>query len=373
MQEAIISSSEAGSIITSTTKWKLPADYEPHDRAMTTKRAKLSFDDSTSDDEEETLVDSSDSISTPDDSFVGQYIEHEVEVLKIFGTEKQDRSKALEDLMDGMVFFNHFVRTETTIRPSLLMKAWNRSAALMMKPRAAGVDFAIPVIINRNVKDEFGPLFGPWTDQQEKLADVVIAYLLIQTKLRATTCPSMVRDALTTCIPMTRKLRPRDPIPTFTKHNPSNYYVSLLMELDIEDERRVHLMNVVDYEGLQKKIAKIAEKEEKLRKSEVNTVSPRKIKEMEKELEDEKKDLDCEMFWLPIREKQLPIVAYGLTQYTYKCLESRPNVTQMLHQLAQPDLNPLRGLTPQEAAALRAGRHLMIHPDWEYSARRMSA
>ena len=128
-------------------------------------------------------------------------------------------------------------------------------------------------------------------------------------------------------------------------------------------------MNVIDYAGLNEKREAITKKEkavEQHQKDMQNESKSKKLKEMEKELQKLKEGYEIELFWLPIREKQLSFVAC-LTQYTYKCLENRPNVTRMLHELSQPYLSSLRGLSPNLAAALSAGRHIMIHPDREYS------
>ena len=206
------------------------------------------------------------------------------------------------------------------------------------------------------------------------MADGIIAYILIQTKNRATAYPSDVREALSKCIPITKKPRSHDPLPNFAKHNPINAYVSILMEFGLEKhgEKPVQLMNVIDYVGLKKKREIITKKEETVEETRKNPGKSEKLKNLEQELQKLKTDYDIELSWLPIREKQLPIVAYGLTEDTYKCLENRPNVTRMLHQLAQPYLNSLRGLPSNRSAALRAGRHIMINPDREYNFSRSS-
>ena len=213
---------------------------------------------------------------------------------------------------------------------------------------------------------DLGLFIGSWSDKEEELADSIITYILIQTKSRTDACPSDVRNALTRCIPITRKPKPHDPLPNFTKGNPKNPYISILMKFGFErqGEKRIQLTNVINYAGLKGKEDAITKEEkvvERLRKDTQNESQSKRLKEMEKELQQLKDDNEIELFWLPIREK-LSIVAYGLTQDTYKCLENRPNVTRMLHELAQPYLNSLSGLSPNRATALRAGRYIMIHP-----------
>jgi hypothetical protein len=373
-QEHEIAVSTTDPIFSASGKRTLSTNDEPDTKRKTKKLAKMFFDDSTSDDEE-LAVNSSDGVPIPDDSFVDKFLEPDAKQLKVFGPETPPSvtSNTLKGLLHGQVFFNHFIRTETVLRPSLLMKAWNRGAGVMTRTGATGVDFVIPVVMSGKFKDdEFGPFIGAWSDEQEKSADGAIFYILIQTKSRKDAYPSDVRKALINCIPITMKHRPHDPLPNFTKHNPKNAYISILMEFGLErqGEKRVQLMKVIDYAGLKEKQEAITKKEkavEQHRKDMENESQSKKLKEMEKELQKLKEDYEIELFWLPIREKRLSIVAYGLTRYTYKCLENRPNVTRMLHELAQPYLNSLRGLAPNRAAALRAGRHIMIHPDREYS------
>jgi hypothetical protein len=146
-------------------KRERPTDDEPSLR--TKKIAKMTFDDSTSDDKDEIRIDDSDGIPTPDDSFI-DYIDRESELFQVFGREKQkqQRSSSLTGLLHGLVFFNHFIKTETTLRPSLLLKAWNREAAIMTKPGAVGVDFVIPVVMSAN-GGPFGPFIGPWSESRK--------------------------------------------------------------------------------------------------------------------------------------------------------------------------------------------------------------
>ena len=372
-QEREISASAADIIFSASGKRILPTDDEAQITRKTKKLAKMSFDDSTSDDEEEVVIDNSDGQPATDNSFVDQFIKPEAEQFKIFGrkTPTPARENALKGLLHGQVFFNHFIRTETILRPSLLLKAWNRGAGIMTRNGATGVDFVIPVVMRGKLRGDLGPFIGSWSDKQEELAEGIIAYILIQTKSRTDVSPSDVRKALTRCIPITRKHKPYDPLPNFTKHNPTNPYISILMEFGLErrGEKRVQLMNVIDYAGLDEREEEITEKEKVVERLWKDESQSKKLEEAKKELQRLKDDREIELFWLPIREKQLSIVAYGLTQDTYKCLENRPNATRMLYELAQPYLNSLRGLSPNRAAALRAGRHVMIHPDREYCSR----
>ena len=93
----------------------------------------------------------------------------------------------------------------------------------MTKSQTWGFDFVIPVIIKdvtEDVMKSFGPLFGEWTEEQEKAADAVIAYILIQTKNRLKA--DAAKWSISECIPDKNN---------FDYHNPSNPFVSILMEL----------------------------------------------------------------------------------------------------------------------------------------------
>lgn len=300
------------------------------------------------------------------------HISKESERFEICGPKMRTLSNSLKDLLHGLVFFNHFIRTETTLRPSLLLKAWNRGAAIMTKPGTVGIDFIIPVVIPGN-GGSFGPFIGPWSEEQEAAADSTTAYILIQTKNRLDACQSDSVKALQKCIPITKKSRPRNPTPNFIKHTPKHCYISIVMELGTarKDEHQVQMMNTIDYAALDAMRKRIISKEKDVNTKRDNAKSPKQEKErkqLEERLENDKNEYDIEFSRLSNREKQLPLVAYGLSEDTYKCLENRPNVTRMLHQLSRPYLNPLRGLSSSHAAALRAGRHVMINPDREYSA-----
>ena len=85
----------------------------------------------------------------------------------------------MKSRLHGHVFFNHFIRTETILRPSILMRAWNRGVAIMTRMGILGVDFVIPVMMNGKTGGKFGPFIGPWSDEQEEAADSVIWYTLI--------------------------------------------------------------------------------------------------------------------------------------------------------------------------------------------------
>jgi len=276
------------------------------------KRLKQDFDDESSGDEEEVAVHNADQVPSPDNPSSISYIVQQARTAKIT-IAQEDHEEELKTLLSGKVFFNHFVALDTKLRPSILLKAWNRGAAIMTKAHTEGIDFVIPVVVKdvpKEVLESFGPLFGEWTEEQEKAADTVITCILIQTQnhLKA----DAAKWALSECIPDKNK---------FDYYNPSNPFVSILMELGLGDSNGVQVVN------------------------------PHTGKD--------------------IHRKQLPIVAYGLTARTYKCLDGCENVERMLKLLQEMDRNPLRGLKdqPEVAAALRDCLPLKCHPgreDWIY-------
>ena len=159
-----------------------------------------------------------------------------------------------------------------------------------------GIDFVIHVVVKdvpKEVLESFGPLFGEWTEEQEKAADTVITCILIQTQnhLKA----DAAKWALSECIPDKNK---------FDYYNPSNPFVSILMELGLGDSNGVQVVN------------------------------PHTGKD--------------------IHRKQLPIVAYGLTARTYKCLDGCENVERMLKLLITRDgPQPLKGFEESTRSCCR--------------------
>jgi hypothetical protein len=94
---------------------------------------------------------------------------------------------SIETILDGRVFFNHWVVLEyPQIRPSTIVKAWNRCAALVAKDGVRGVDFLIPVLLNEESIPEADrkqfeelQLFGrPWTIDNERFAERFVSYIL---------------------------------------------------------------------------------------------------------------------------------------------------------------------------------------------------
>ena len=366
-------------------KRKLP-DGGSDQLRKTKKVQSVNWDDLTSDGDEEISEPDRKTDSIPDG--FEEYLASEMLLKGIFGrdsNEKARKSHLHTILEEGYVFFNHFIWAETTIRPSTLVKAWNRCAAIMTKVGAVGIDSIIPVIIpNRLIKgSELGPMFGAWSDKQEQIADAVLAYILIQTKNRIDLSPGGVKACLMNCIPITSQDQ-NHPIPNFMMHKPSNPFVSILMELGCvrEGESRVQIINTVDYSAFQTREVELEKlmSDFKNQQAELNAdmlqqtshqdqspmVAPKKSKKLvtAETIKKAERILENERDRLRIRERQLPMVAYGLDAGTYKCLEGRGSVVRLLNELLDDKRNPVRGLKdkPVLAALIRMGHHVAMNP-----------
>lgn len=115
------------------------------------------------------------------------------------------------------------------------------------------------------------------------MADGALEYILIQTKNRATEYPSDIQEAVSKYIPITKKLKPHDALPNFAKYNPTNAYISILIEFGIEkhSEKSVQLTNVI---GLKKKREMIYKKKETVKETRKNLAQSEKLKNLEQEL-----------------------------------------------------------------------------------------
>ena len=48
-------------------------------------------------------------------------------------TALENAQEKVKKIANGFVFFNHFICLKTKLRPSILLKTWNREAAIMTK------------------------------------------------------------------------------------------------------------------------------------------------------------------------------------------------------------------------------------------------
>jgi hypothetical protein len=86
----------------------------------------------------------------------------------------------LNRLLDGHVFFNHFLRMEEKLIISLLVQGLNRGAAFMCKTDTSLIDHVIPVILanTRASPPRFGLLYDKWDATQIEEAQQNIACIV---------------------------------------------------------------------------------------------------------------------------------------------------------------------------------------------------
>jgi hypothetical protein len=198
---------------------------------------------------------------------------------------------ALRRLENGMVFFNHFITTDGTLTPALLIQAWNRGAAVVTQPGTKGIDFIIPVILpkdNPEGGEEFGPLFGEWTPEQNKTAASQLSYICIDAKNVAAMSAGPTMAALDKCRPMPNNIQ---------QHVPENRFLSLVLSFGPKSARANH----------------------------VDIISP-----TQRELNSKK----------PL---QIKIVARDISHETYPFLREKPALCRLLGQLVHNRLDPSEG------------------------------
>ena len=88
----------------------------------------------------------------------------------------------LDRFMFGHVFFTHFIRVECTVSMAMLVRAWNRGAAIMCKAYNPRFDHIIPVMLEGAESRGFGRLYDPWNEEQLAEARRSMTYILIDSK-----------------------------------------------------------------------------------------------------------------------------------------------------------------------------------------------
>jgi hypothetical protein len=289
------------------------------------------------------LLPAEDKHPTPDASFVSQCL---LPSLKNASTRDEDtkhlKSIKVDTLLEGTVFFNHWIRTDQTLRPSVLVKAWNRCAALMCKEGATGIDFVIPVMMrSSHLQPEatsLGKCTGPkWTTEQERASSRLISYILIQTKNRKSTSSPMRMSAMIDCVPLGKTLNAK---PNFLDHNPQNPFISVLFEFRAKKPRKRESVEILwTRAAISQKVNghKVALDKAK---AGVATSDRARIKK-EQAIERAEKDLHASTAHYNLAKFQVPLVAYGLDESAFKCLETRPLLKAKLNDLLIMTTEPL--------------------------------
>jgi hypothetical protein len=219
--------------------------------------------------------------------------------------------EALEDLnvlKNGTVFVTHFVAITTKLRPSILVKAWNRGAGIMTKANTEGIDFVIPVMLDRECEG-FGPLYGPWTVEQELAASRAVGYILIDAKNDASLSDNDITNQAMKCVPSGANIR---------FHEPMNPFITIIASYGSSDPKMPVKL---------------------VRDATIDT-----------------------------QPTQFAFNAQGLSGATFKCLEDRPNLTRILKTILEMDRNPLRGSGRDYEGVRKTTREfhpLALHPGRE--------
>jgi hypothetical protein len=307
--------------------------------------------------ESDTTEEIDDHVPVESDSFTDRFLRPKLESQMEHTWNKEE----IDDFLGGIIFFNHWIRTEEVIRPSVLVKAWNRNAALMCKELATGIDFVIPVM--RKWRPEFEAVQhrlgrctqGKWDDDQQAAASEVISYILIQTKNRAESKPSMQLKDMMTAIPLCSK--DFNTHPNFADHEPRHPFLSILFDFGkppgekppiemlwtVSERKKQHEAAVRNVVALRNPTRNVSMKVEDFQKAEKS----------EKAAETLLNTAKC----------QIPIVSIGLDSQAFKCLETRPRLTYKLNQLLTVCVDPLDKLSGVLKTVLLESRPCIVGED----------
>lgn len=299
---------------------------------------------------------SDDTVPLADSAFVDEFLlpslKPSEDTKHVSGPEKL---KQITRLLDSTIFFNHWIRTDEVVRPSLLVKAWNRNAAIMCQTGATGIDFVIPIMMSRSNLTVDASNLGKctsstWTEDQQAAASNVISYLLIRSKNRkASTNPERVDDMIDV-VPIDRDLGKH---PNFVDHEPKNFYLSVLLDFRVKPVRRESAEMLWTRATLEARHKTALEKVAAVKKSERAAGKELATSEPLAKAEQAAKILGKRV---KIAERQIPLVSFGLDGSSFKCLETRPHLTAKLNELLTATVDPLMVLEGPVRAELLEGR-----------------
>ena len=273
--------------------------------------------------------------------------------------------------LNGYVFFNHFIRAEATLEPSLLVKAWNRNAAIMCQEGATGADYVIPVFMDGSEgtgeATNLGKCTSAWTMRQEETASKNLTYIIIQTKARQNSTGPLRTKAIKDCMPLDKTLSLH---PNFINHTPQNPFLSILLELGCNAPRgtksvqihwiRSHLHEKMDQNELI--LEKAKNRFEAVKKAKGNKEG-KPIQEAREAYESAKTKAHATTVRYNLAQLQIPLVVFGLNSNAFKCLETRPKTTAILEQLLTVALDPAAWLDGVEREELLESRSLRSSRD----------
>ena len=185
-----------------------------------------------------------DSVPEVDTSFVDVFLSPALKV-KSDDTRHLTNNKSQANIakfLNSNIFFNHWIRTDDVLRPSVLVQAWNRNAAIMCESGATGIDFVIPVMMEWSHNDpqasKLGGCTTPWDEDQQIAASQLISYVLIQTKNRKSSTSGDRLAEMIDAVPLKRGLNKH---PNFVDHEPQNPFLSVLFDFRVKPAERPSL------------------------------------------------------------------------------------------------------------------------------------
>jgi hypothetical protein len=229
----------------------------------------------------------------------------------------------------------------------------------MCKELATGIDFVIPVM--RKWRPEFeavqhrlgGCTQGGWYDDQQAAASEVISYILIQTKNRAESKPSMRLKEMMTAIPLCKDVNTH---PNFADHEPRHPFLSILFDFRQPPGEKPPIEMLWTVSEREKKYEAAVRNVAHLR----NNVSAQ-VEDLEKAEKSEKAAVTL----LKTAKFQIPIVSFGLDGQAFKCLETRPQLTHKLNQLLMVCFDPLDKLSGVLKTVLLESRPCIVGEEAE--------
>jgi hypothetical protein len=281
-----------------------------------------------------------DTVPQAESSFVDVFLSP---ALKVKSEDTKQFSNRLQDtanFLNSNVFFNHWIRTDDVLRPSVLVKAWNRNAAIICETGATGIDFVIPVMMERSHNlpqaSQLGRCTKPWNEDQQKAASKLISYILIQTRDRESSGSCDRLSEMIDTVPLKRGLNKH---PNFVDHDPQNIFLSILLDFRLEQVKRPWFELIWTRCALEAKHKEALSKVASLQKSVKDTKALTSLALQKAQTEENvcKTRID-------IATHQIPIASYGLNGATFKCLETRPRLTARLQELLTATIAPLHNL-----------------------------
>jgi hypothetical protein len=281
-----------------------------------------------------------DTVPPAESSFVDVFLSP---ALKMKSEDTQHFSNHHQDMaqfLNSHIFFNHWIRTDDVLSPSVLVKAWNRNAAIMCESGATGIDFVIPVMMewshNLPEASQLGRCTKPWDEDQQKAASKLVSYVLIQTKNRKSSTSGDRLAEMIDTVPLKRGLNKH---PNFVDHDPRNIFLSILFDFRIKPPTRPSLELIWTRCALEAKHQEALSKVASLQKSVKDKKTP-----TSPALQKAQTELNVFKTRINIATHQIPVVSYGLDGSAFKCLETRPRLTAKLQELLTATVDPLYNL-----------------------------